>query len=101
MAMPIDRDVGDIEGNNRRAGKNIVIEVANMIGTLQTRMIAAFTARTISFLSPCVLPLVPVYVSYIAGESIAERSVPIAAMLRLIRDLGAAALMNCRVFCKR
>jgi cytochrome c-type biogenesis protein len=28
----------------------------------------------ISFLSPCVLPLVPGYVSYVAGHSIAERS---------------------------
>ncbi len=29
---------------------------------------AAFLAGTISFLSPCVLPLVPGYVSYIAGQ---------------------------------
>lgn len=30
---------------------------------------AAFLAGTISFLSPCVLPLIPGYVSYIAGQS--------------------------------
>ena len=30
---------------------------------------AAFTAGVVSFLSPCVLPLVPAYVSYVAGES--------------------------------
>ncbi len=41
-----------------------------MIDSLKTGMIAAFTAGTISFLSPCVLPLVPGYVSYIAGQSI-------------------------------
>lgn len=29
---------------------------------------AAFLAGAISFLSPCVLPLVPGYVSYIAGQ---------------------------------
>ncbi len=33
---------------------------------------AAFAAGVISFLSPCVLPLVPGYVSYIAGTSMAD-----------------------------
>jgi cytochrome c-type biogenesis protein len=33
---------------------------------------AALVAGTISFLSPCVLPLVPAYLSYIAGEAIDE-----------------------------
>lgn len=32
----------------------------------------AFAAGTISFLSPCVLPLVPAYVSYVAGHSVAD-----------------------------
>ncbi len=32
-------------------------------------VLAAFGAGVISFLSPCVLPLVPAYVSYIAGDS--------------------------------
>ena len=40
-----------------------MIEISN-IGIL-----AALTAGAISFLSPCVLPLVPGYVSYIAGNS--------------------------------
>ena len=31
----------------------------------------AFAAGAVSFLSPCVLPLVPGYVSYIAGQSVA------------------------------
>ena len=31
---------------------------------------AAFAAGVVSFLSPCVLPLVPAYVSYIAGVSV-------------------------------
>ena len=41
---------------------------AAAIGTL-----AAFAAGIVSFLSPCVLPLVPAYVSYIAGESYHRR----------------------------
>lgn len=33
-------------------------------------ILAVFLAGVISFLSPCVLPLVPAYVSYIAGQSL-------------------------------
>lgn len=33
-------------------------------------MLAAFTGGAISFLSPCVLPLVPGYLSYVAGRSV-------------------------------
>ena len=33
-------------------------------------VLTAFAAGAISFLSPCVLPLVPAYVSYVAGESL-------------------------------
>lgn len=35
-------------------------------------IITAFGAGILSFLSPCVLPLVPAYISYIAGSSIKE-----------------------------
>jgi cytochrome c-type biogenesis protein len=35
-------------------------------------IVMAFTAGLISFLSPCVLPLVPGYVSFISGVSLAE-----------------------------
>jgi cytochrome c-type biogenesis protein len=54
-----------------------------MIDSLQTGMIAAFTAGTISFLSPCVLPLVPGYVSYVAGQSIGSVPAPLTPNLRL------------------
>ena len=33
-------------------------------------MATAFAAGVISFLSPCVLPLVPGYISYVAGRTI-------------------------------
>jgi cytochrome c-type biogenesis protein len=36
-------------------------------------VLAAFSAGIVSFLSPCVLPLVPAYVSYVAGESYHRR----------------------------
>lgn len=36
-------------------------------------ILTAFTAGVISFLSPCVLPLVPGYVSYVAGSTLGEQ----------------------------
>ena len=64
-----------------------------MIDISQTGMIAAFAAGIISFLSPCVLPLVPGYVSYIAGQSIASRATPKSATVRF----QAVALSLCFV----
>src|SRR5512146_1003712 len=53
----------------------------------------AFVAGTVSFLSPCVLPLVPGYVSYVAGHT--------AAHLRqeefALRKLSALSLSVCFV----
>lgn len=46
-------------------------------------LLTAFVAGIISFLSPCVLPLVPGYVSYIAGRSVPERPKGGAMALRL------------------
>ena len=37
-----------------------------------TQLIIAFGAGLISFLSPCVLPLIPGYISYISGSSLNE-----------------------------
>lgn len=45
-----------------------MIEIANVA------IFWAFLAGVVSFLSPCVLPLVPGYVSYIAGQSLDEVS---------------------------
>jgi cytochrome c-type biogenesis protein len=52
-------------------------EIAN-IGLL-----TAFAAGVISFLSPCVLPLVPGYVSYVAGGSAGDRDVARGVRARL------------------
>jgi cytochrome c-type biogenesis protein len=46
-------------------------------GALVVSMVIAFAAGILSFLSPCVLPLVPVYLSFITGLSAADLAVPI------------------------
>ena len=43
----------------------------------------AFVAGIVSFLSPCVLPLVPGYVSYVAGQSLGELKVSGLSRARL------------------
>jgi cytochrome c-type biogenesis protein len=60
-----------------------------MMDTNLLGLAAAFIGGLVSFLSPCVLPLVPAYVSYVAGQSGAHTSgSPGAARTRA----GAAAL---------
>ena len=54
-----------------------MLEVSN-IG-----LFTAFAAGLISFVSPCVLPLVPAYVSYIAGRSVAAAPAGGAMAVRL------------------
>ena len=49
--------------------------------------LTAFAAGIVSFLSPCVLPLVPGYVSYVAGESLHHRR-----HLTVSRRLSALAM---------
>src|SRR5438477_1994354 len=46
--------------------------------------IAAFTAGLVSFLSPCVLPLVPGYVSLISGVGVEELKAQQASVLRKV-----------------
>jgi cytochrome c-type biogenesis protein len=53
-------------------------------------MIAAFLAGLVSFLSPCVLPLVPGYVSLISGASVEELQ---SADRRLIRTVMLHSVM--------
>ena len=56
-------------------------------------LFAAFAAGMISFMSPCVLPLVPGYVSYIAGQTVVGRSEPSSLIVRT----QAVALSLCFV----
>ena len=46
-------------------------------------VLTVFAAGLISFVSPCVLPLVPGYVSYIAGRSLHENSAQVSLSARL------------------
>lgn len=42
------------------------------MGTANISLVGAFVAGLLSFLSPCVLPLIPSYITYITGMSFAE-----------------------------
>ncbi len=42
------------------------------MGAGQVGLVAAFLAGLVSFLSPCVLPLYPAYISFMTGMSVAE-----------------------------
>ena len=60
-------------------------------------VVTAFAAGAVSFLSPCVLPLVPAYMSYVTGQSLQTRrkyksSRTTAALLSLSFVLGFAAV---------
>src|SRR3984957_15489316 len=52
--------------------------------------LAAFVAGLISFLSPCVLPLVPGYISMISGAGLEELKSPQAQLMRrvMINSIG-------------
>jgi cytochrome c-type biogenesis protein len=57
-----------------------------------TTIVAALLAGLVSFLSPCVLPLVPPYLVYLAGASL-ERLADAAPERRVKRETIAAALL--------
>ncbi len=54
-------------------------------------LLTAFFAGIASFLSPCVLPLVPGYLSYIAGDSVQSSASHIEARVARWRALGLSA----------
>jgi cytochrome c-type biogenesis protein len=60
-----------------------------MTGGVDTTVLAAFAVGFVSFISPCVLPLVPGYLSAVSGVSLAE----------LQRGERANVLMPAIVFC--
>lgn len=51
-------------------------------------MLLAFSAGLLSFLSPCVLPLVPAYVSYLTGSSIEELKEDKTKLFTLYKSFG-------------
>src|SRR5919108_4612494 len=53
----------------------------------------AFAAGAVSFLSPCVLPLVPAYMSYVTGQSLAAN----AGGMTVASRLTAATMSFCFV----
>jgi cytochrome c-type biogenesis protein len=59
---------------------------------MQVTIAAAFAAGMLSFLSPCVLPLVPPYLVYMTGTSL-ERLADAEPEPRVRRDTVAAALL--------
>lgn len=54
-------------------------------------LILAFSAGVLSFLSPCVLPLVPAYISYLTGISIRDISRKKSKLTVLYKSLGFVA----------
>lgn len=48
----------------------------------------AFSAGLLSFLSPCVLPLVPAYITYITGSAVSELNTGKARLFALYKSLG-------------
>ncbi|MFV2008186.1 MAG: cytochrome c biogenesis CcdA family protein, partial [Longimicrobiales bacterium] len=47
----------------------------------------AFTAGLLSFLSPCVLPLVPSYLSFVTGMSIEDLEAPVNRKATMVHAL--------------
>jgi len=45
-------------------------------------VLVAFTAGLVSFLSPCVLPLFPSYLSFVTGMSVSDLSTELASAAR-------------------
>ena len=54
-----------------------------MSGVSGIGLLTSFSAGVISFLSPCVLPLVPGYVSYVAGDALTLSGQPVKVLAAL------------------
>ena len=59
-----------------------------MIKLSNISLILAFSAGLLSFLSPCVLPLVPASITYITGSAIADLNTGRARLYALYKSLG-------------
>ena len=59
--------------------------------------VAAFLAGTVSFLSPCVLPLVPGYISLISGatlEELQESTIERKRLMRMVMTNSVAFIVG-------
>ena len=61
-------------------------------GTVDTTAFAAFAVGFISFISPCVLPLVPGYLSAVSGVSLAEIQQGERRMSRVLLPVWKSAI---------
>ena len=61
-------------------------------GSLLVAIPIAIAAGLVSFLSPCVLPLVPAYLVYVTGMSAAELADPTAGTARPVRRVALGSL---------
>lgn len=52
-----------------------------MVGLENVTLLAAFMAGLLSFISPCVLPLVPVYLGYLSGSTLPGDTSPSRALV--------------------
>jgi len=51
-------------------------------------MLLALSAGLLSFLSPCVLPMIPAYISYLTGNSIKELREEKIKLLTIYKSIG-------------
>lgn len=69
-----------------------------MTGLSALALLTSFSAGMISFLTPCVLPLVPGYVSYVAGQSLDQLASGLPSRLASLRMAGLFVLGFSTVF---
>ena len=63
---------------------------------MNTTLSIAFLAGVISFLSPCVLPLIPGYISYISGtslEKLVEKKNNLVIIKTIFFTLGLSVIL--------
>lgn len=69
-----------------------------MTGLSAIALLTSFAAGMVSFLTPCVLPLVPGYVSYVAGQSLDRLAFDPSSRLASLRMAGLFVLGFSTVF---
>ncbi len=69
-----------------------------MTGGVDTSVLAAFAVGFISFISPCVLPLVPGYLSAVSGVTVAEMQSGERALRRVLAPAAVFCLSFTVVF---